>query len=278
MKVVNDDSWPWWSRRRPTTPARSTRPSWAGAGPLELRRLPHHAPGRLRRVLAGAGCRAAGSPSTWPTWGASRNRSLSNDVTRILQDDSGVLDARGDPVGQGRGGLGVVCLGLLHVGPPIRCCATSASGWSSPASSAWTGPSTASSASYWECPTRTPSPRTSSTRRHWTPGGSARVGQAGRSSGPVSGGPAPASHRAVLLPRGSGPRPLRRAGTTAVAAVKTGRHYVGYDTDRTYISLSRARIKSQVTDPDSWSQSSNSMERLIVDPAGENPPAGHTHT
>lgn len=26
------------------------------------------------------------------------------------------------------------------------------------------------------------------------------------------------------------------------------------------------------------SQSSNSMERLIVDPAGENPPAGHTHT
>ena len=45
--------------------------------------------------------------------------------------------------------------------------------------------------------------------------------------------------------------PFVGAGTTAVAAVKTGRHYVGYDTDRTYISLSRARIKSQVTDPDS---------------------------
>ena len=45
--------------------------------------------------------------------------------------------------------------------------------------------------------------------------------------------------------------PFVGAGTTAVAAVRTGRHYIGYDTDRTYISLSRARIKSQVTDPDS---------------------------
>jgi DNA modification methylase len=44
--------------------------------------------------------------------------------------------------------------------------------------------------------------------------------------------------------------PFVGAGTTAVAAVKTGRHYIGYDTDRTYISLSRARIKSHVADPD----------------------------
>jgi len=40
--------------------------------------------------------------------------------------------------------------------------------------------------------------------------------------------------------------PFIGAGTTAVAAVQTGRHYVGYDTDKKYISLARARIKTEV--------------------------------
>jgi len=39
--------------------------------------------------------------------------------------------------------------------------------------------------------------------------------------------------------------PFVGAGTTAVAAVQTGRHYLGYDTDKEYISLARARIKTE---------------------------------
>jgi len=39
--------------------------------------------------------------------------------------------------------------------------------------------------------------------------------------------------------------PFVGAGTTAVAAVHTGRHYVGYDTDKQYIALARSRIKSE---------------------------------
>jgi modification methylase len=39
--------------------------------------------------------------------------------------------------------------------------------------------------------------------------------------------------------------PFVGAGTTAVAAVQTGRHYVGYDTDKQYVVRARARIKSE---------------------------------
>jgi site-specific DNA-methyltransferase (adenine-specific)/modification methylase len=35
------------------------------------------------------------------------------------------------------------------------------------------------------------------------------------------------------------------SGSTAVAAVRSGRHYVGYDTDPAYISLAEARIADE---------------------------------
>lgn len=38
--------------------------------------------------------------------------------------------------------------------------------------------------------------------------------------------------------------PFLGSGTTAVAAVETGRRYVGYDTDAKYVKLARARIRS----------------------------------
>ncbi len=43
--------------------------------------------------------------------------------------------------------------------------------------------------------------------------------------------------------------PFVGAGTTGVAAVQTGRHYVGYDTDRKYVALARARIKAERAKP-----------------------------
>jgi len=36
--------------------------------------------------------------------------------------------------------------------------------------------------------------------------------------------------------------PFAGSGSAAVAAVQTGRHYVGYDTDAGYIELAQARV------------------------------------
>ncbi len=38
--------------------------------------------------------------------------------------------------------------------------------------------------------------------------------------------------------------PFMGSGTTAVAAVRTGRHYVGYDTDRSYVRQANERVES----------------------------------
>jgi DNA modification methylase len=40
--------------------------------------------------------------------------------------------------------------------------------------------------------------------------------------------------------------PFAGSGTTAVAAVRTGRHYVGYDTDEAYIVAARARVADEI--------------------------------
>lgn len=39
--------------------------------------------------------------------------------------------------------------------------------------------------------------------------------------------------------------PFVGSGTTAVAAVRTGRHYVGYDTDANYVALAEARVAEE---------------------------------
>ena len=43
--------------------------------------------------------------------------------------------------------------------------------------------------------------------------------------------------------------PFMGAGSTAVAAVRTGRHYVGYDTDPAYVAAARARVDCRAVDP-----------------------------
>lgn len=40
--------------------------------------------------------------------------------------------------------------------------------------------------------------------------------------------------------------PFAGSGTTAVAAVRTGRHYVGYDTDEGYVAAGRLRVQAEV--------------------------------
>ncbi len=40
--------------------------------------------------------------------------------------------------------------------------------------------------------------------------------------------------------------PFVGSGTTAVAAVRTGRHYVGYDTEESYVTAARARVAAEV--------------------------------
>ena len=40
--------------------------------------------------------------------------------------------------------------------------------------------------------------------------------------------------------------PFMGSGTTAVAAVNTGRHYIGYDTDAGYVRQARERVESMV--------------------------------
>jgi site-specific DNA-methyltransferase (adenine-specific) len=41
--------------------------------------------------------------------------------------------------------------------------------------------------------------------------------------------------------------PFMGSGTTAVAAVRTGRHYLGYDTDEAYAKAARARVAAEVS-------------------------------
>lgn len=73
--------------------------------------------------------------------------------------------------------------------------------------------------------------------------------------------------------------PFMGAGTTAVAAVRTGRHYVGFDTDAGYISLAERRIKSEReqldghSDAERWKvtvapSANGKQSRLFEDAAG----------
>jgi site-specific DNA-methyltransferase (adenine-specific) len=57
--------------------------------------------------------------------------------------------------------------------------------------------------------------------------------------------------------------PFVGAGSTAVAAVRTGRHYVGYDTDPAYVDRARERVR---------------QERLRLRRAGAAPPSGAVPT
>ena len=75
--------------------------------------------------------------------------------------------------------------------------------------------------------------------------------------------------------------PFMGAGTTAVAAVRTGRHYVGFDTDAGYIALAEERIKAERdqlarrSDNERWEvtvapKANGRQSRLFEPPAASN--------
>jgi site-specific DNA-methyltransferase (adenine-specific) len=67
--------------------------------------------------------------------------------------------------------------------------------------------------------------------------------------------------------------PFMGSGTTAIAALRTGRHFVGYDTDAAYVEKARARIDAErvrierVTDPDG-------LPRFVLPPVPATAPEG----
>lgn len=72
--------------------------------------------------------------------------------------------------------------------------------------------------------------------------------------------------------------PFMGSGTTAVAAVRTGRHYIGFDTDRAYIELARRRIVEErqrlsagMSAP-RWEVSDDGQHQLFNDPGVDGEP------
>jgi site-specific DNA-methyltransferase (adenine-specific) len=62
--------------------------------------------------------------------------------------------------------------------------------------------------------------------------------------------------------------PFMGSGTTAVAAVNTGRRYVGYDTDPEYVRRARERVSSMVPVAASDRRTLKEMARTLLDDAG----------
>lgn len=59
--------------------------------------------------------------------------------------------------------------------------------------------------------------------------------------------------------------PFMGAGSTAVAAVRTGRHYVGYDLDQHYVDDARARVaKVQRVEPDDGAKAIDAAAELLT--------------
>jgi len=64
--------------------------------------------------------------------------------------------------------------------------------------------------------------------------------------------------------------PFMGSGTTAVAAVNTGRHYIGYDTDAGYVRQARERVGSMVPEAPRDRRTLKEMARTLLDSAGYN--------
>jgi site-specific DNA-methyltransferase (adenine-specific) len=62
--------------------------------------------------------------------------------------------------------------------------------------------------------------------------------------------------------------PFMGSGTTAVAAVNTNRHYIGYDTDARYVSQARERVGSMVPEARRDRRTLKEMARTLLDDAG----------
>jgi site-specific DNA-methyltransferase (adenine-specific) len=62
--------------------------------------------------------------------------------------------------------------------------------------------------------------------------------------------------------------PFMGSGTSAVAAVNTRRHYIGYDTDAGYVRQARERVESMVPAPIRDRRTLKEMARNLLDAAG----------
>ncbi|MGB0115144.1 MAG: site-specific DNA-methyltransferase [Ilumatobacteraceae bacterium] len=62
--------------------------------------------------------------------------------------------------------------------------------------------------------------------------------------------------------------PFMGSGTTAVASVNTGRHYIGYDTDSAYVRQARERVSSMVPEQRRERRTLKEMARTALDAAG----------
>jgi site-specific DNA-methyltransferase (adenine-specific) len=62
--------------------------------------------------------------------------------------------------------------------------------------------------------------------------------------------------------------PFMGSGTTAVAAKNTGRHYVGYDTDPSYVKQARERVKSLAPREVPDRRTLKDMARTLLNEAG----------
>jgi DNA modification methylase len=62
--------------------------------------------------------------------------------------------------------------------------------------------------------------------------------------------------------------PFMGSGTTAVAAANTGRHYVGYDTDRRYVRQARERVGSLAPEQSRDRRTLKEMSKVLLTDAG----------
>jgi hypothetical protein len=58
------------------------------------------------------------------------------------------------------------------------------------------------------------------------------------------------------------------AGSTAVAAVRTGRHFVGYDTDEGYVAAARARVEAERVVGQAPSEQAGKVAARLLERAG----------
>ncbi|CAN5848477.1 site-specific DNA-methyltransferase [soil metagenome] len=169
-------------------------------------------------------------------------RSLSADVIGILQDHLGLLlrgesygARRWEPEGRARGGL--------SARRPTWCCAMSPSGWSSPRRVDSTERSPANAARSWACPTSPQSKRTSSSKRRSTSGEYPPSRPLALGIPPPSPSSCPAASSSSTTYRGDLVLdPYMGSGSTALAALGSDRHYIGFDTDPAYVALAHERV------------------------------------
>jgi len=62
--------------------------------------------------------------------------------------------------------------------------------------------------------------------------------------------------------------PFMGSGTTAVASVNTGRHFIGYDTDPAYVRQARERVASMVPEQRRDRRTLKEMARTLLDESG----------